>query len=61
MKPGDSITADKIDWGNVISSLNINRDVKEVNWIKYPVIYAFCEVGLNNLYAFSELRFINSW
>ena len=34
MKPDDSITADKINWENVISSLNINRNVKEVNWIK---------------------------
>ena len=34
MKSNDSITADKIEWGKVIGSLKINREVKEVNWIK---------------------------
>ena len=33
MKPNDSIPADKIDWAKVFSSLKINRDVKEVDWI----------------------------
>ena len=33
MKPNDSIPADKIDWDKVISSLKINREVKEVDWI----------------------------
>jgi deoxyribodipyrimidine photo-lyase len=34
MKNSDSLNADKIDWDKVINSLKINRDVKEVDWIK---------------------------
>lgn len=33
MKKGE-LSSDVIDWANIESSLNINRDVKEVNWIK---------------------------
>ena len=29
-----SLTADKVDWDHVIKSLKVNREVKEVNWIK---------------------------
>jgi deoxyribodipyrimidine photo-lyase len=29
-----SLTADKVDWENVIRSLKVNREVKEVEWIK---------------------------
>jgi deoxyribodipyrimidine photo-lyase len=29
-----SLTADKVDWYNVIKSLKVNREVKEVDWIK---------------------------
>jgi deoxyribodipyrimidine photo-lyase len=29
-----SLTADKVDWDNVIKSLKVNREVKEVDWIK---------------------------
>lgn len=34
MKNADSLTTDKFDWVKVIKSLKINRDVKEVDWIK---------------------------
>jgi deoxyribodipyrimidine photo-lyase len=34
MQKADSVAADKIDWDKVTSSLKINREVKEVNWIK---------------------------
>ncbi|MBE0571235.1 MAG: deoxyribodipyrimidine photo-lyase [Ignavibacteriaceae bacterium] len=34
MKKTESLTSDKVDWGKTISSLKINREVKEVDWIK---------------------------
>ena len=34
MKKVESFTSDKIDWGMVEYSLKINREVKEVDWIK---------------------------
>ena len=34
MRSNDSISADKIEWNKIISSLKINREVKEVSWIK---------------------------
>jgi deoxyribodipyrimidine photo-lyase len=34
MQKADSVAADKIEWDKVTSSLKINREVKEVNWIK---------------------------
>jgi deoxyribodipyrimidine photo-lyase len=33
MKKSESLTTEKTDWKNVIKSLNINREVKEVDWI----------------------------
>lgn len=34
MKIIESVTADKIEWDKVINSLKINREVKEVDWLK---------------------------
>jgi deoxyribodipyrimidine photo-lyase len=34
MQKIDSVAANKVDWDNVIKSLKINREVKEVDWIK---------------------------
>ena len=34
MQKADSLEADKINWDKVTASLKINREVKEVNWIK---------------------------
>jgi deoxyribodipyrimidine photo-lyase len=34
MQKADSVPTDKIDWDKVTSSLKINREVKEVDWIK---------------------------
>ena len=34
MSSSDSITEDRIDWDKIISSLKINREVKEESWIK---------------------------
>ncbi|HEY6625697.1 MAG TPA: deoxyribodipyrimidine photo-lyase, partial [Ignavibacteriaceae bacterium] len=34
MQKTDSVAANKVDWDNVIKSLKINREVKEVDWIK---------------------------
>ncbi|HSW54436.1 MAG TPA: deoxyribodipyrimidine photo-lyase [Ignavibacteriaceae bacterium] len=34
MKKTESSTSDKINWGGVLASLKINREVKEVDWIK---------------------------
>lgn len=34
MKKAYSISSDKIEWNKVITELKINREVKEVNWIK---------------------------
>jgi deoxyribodipyrimidine photo-lyase len=34
MKKTESSTSDKINWDGVLASLKINREVKEVNWIK---------------------------
>lgn len=34
MKKSEFLTTEKTDWNNLIKSLNINREVKEVDWIK---------------------------
>ncbi len=34
MQKADSLTPDRINWDRVMESLKINRDVKEVDWIK---------------------------
>jgi deoxyribodipyrimidine photo-lyase len=34
MQKADTLTPDRINWDKVIESLKINREVKEVNWIK---------------------------
>lgn len=52
MKSNDSITADKIEWGKLIGSLKINREVKEVNWIK-----AGEKAAVKSLKVFLENRF----
>jgi len=40
MKKTYSLSSDKVDWARVLSNLNVNRDVQEVDWIKTGEIAA---------------------
>jgi len=51
MKKSKFLTAEKTDWKKVIKSLNINSEVKEVNWIKPGELAA-----ANSLQDFLENR-----
>lgn len=59
MQKADSLTLDRINWNKVIESLKINREVKEVDWIKpgeSAATKAFKDFLENRLERYAEDR-----